>query len=114
MQKIKLISVQCTIPDEIDKDEMYLKYSGHKIWPEGHLYYRLDEGDLVEIDLTLEVEEGWVVIELWDFDYATRNGLLGEFKFKVDDSPGKYTNSMTLIEKGSSASYFLKWEILEE
>ncbi len=113
MQKIKLVSVQCMLPDEVDKDEMYLKFNGNKIWPEGHLYYRLDEGELAEVNLTLEVEEGWVEIELWDYDYMSRNDLLGSFGFKVDDTPGKYTNSMKLLEKDSTASYFLKWEILD-
>jgi hypothetical protein len=112
MPKIKLITVTCNVPDEIDKDEMYLKYGGEKIWPEGTIYYRVDTGDVADINVTLEVPEGWCEVELWDFDYMSRNDFLGAFKFKVDDSPGVYTNTMTVMEKGSTASYFLKWEIL--
>ena len=32
MPRIKINSVQCITPDEIDKDEMYLKKDGKKIW----------------------------------------------------------------------------------
>jgi hypothetical protein len=31
MPKIKLNSLKCTIPDELDKDEIYLKMNGEKI-----------------------------------------------------------------------------------
>ncbi len=112
MAKIKLVSVKCTIPDEIDKDEMYLKMNGEKIWPEGDYYHRLDTDESVELDLEFEVAEGWVEIELWDFDFISRNDLLGVFKFKVDNTLGEYSTSMTLLEMGSPASYTLYWEIL--
>jgi len=112
MQKIKLVSIYCVLPDEIDKDEMYLKYLGKKIWPKGSLYHRLDTSDTAHVDLEMEVEEGWVEIELWDFDFMSRNDLLGVFKFKVDDLKGSYSNTMELLEEGSTASYTLKWEII--
>lgn len=113
MPKIRIKSVQCTTPDEIDKDEMYLKMNGEKIWPEGERYHRVDTGDVEEVNLELDVKEGWNEIEVWDFDFVSANDLLGVFKFKVDDTPGKYSTSMTLLEKNSTASYFLTWEILE-
>lgn len=114
MPKIRLNAVHCTLPDEIDKDEMYLKYKGEKIWPKGSIYYRVDTGDVAQVGLTMEVEEGWNEIELWDFDFLSRNDFLGKFRFKVDDEPGVYTNSMNLVEENSTASYILDWEILEE
>ena len=99
MPKIKLNKVHCTLPYEIDKDEMYLKHGGKKIWPKGTIYYRMDTGDLAIVDLTMEVEDGWTEIELWDFDYLSLNDFLGTFRFKVDDDPGHYSNSMDLVEK---------------
>ena len=45
MPKIKLTSIKCTVPDEIDKDEMFLKYKGEKIWPEDHKFFRVDVDD---------------------------------------------------------------------
>ena len=112
-RSIRLISIDCKLPDEIDKDEMYLKYKGKKIWPSGIIYYRVDTGDTAPVNLTMEVPEGWNEIELWDFDYLSRNDFLGIFRFNVDDEVGVYTNSMDLVEEGSTASYILYWEILE-
>lgn len=114
MQKtrIKIHHIKCNLPDEIDKDEVYLKYKGEKIWPSGAIYHRLDTGDLVEVNLELEVEKGWVVVELWDFDFLSRNDLLGKFEFKVDEEKGEFSNTMKLLEEGSTASYVMKWEIL--
>lgn len=112
MPKIFIKTVQCIVPDEIDKDEMYLKYGGEKIWPEGTKYFQLDAGDKVDINLFLDVPEGWTEIELWDYDYLSRNDFLGKFRFEVDNEAGKYSTTMTLEEKGSAASYILMWEIL--
>ncbi|MEO9872267.1 hypothetical protein [Ekhidna sp.] len=114
MPKIRIKSVQCTTPDEIDKDEMYLKMDGHKIWPEGERYHRVDTGDVEHINMDFEVSEGWNEIELWDYDFVTLNDKLGVFKFKVDDEYGKYSTSMTLLERDSTASYMLFWEILDK
>lgn len=112
MSVIYLKSILCTLPDEIDMDEIYLKLNGKKIWPEAHMYKRVDSGDEVDIGLEMEVEEGWITLELWDFDYMSRNDFLGEFKFKVDNTPGKYSTSMILKEKNSTASYILNWLII--
>lgn len=113
MPKIKIVSVQCTTPDEIDKDEMYLKMNGEKIWPEGERYHRVDTGDVEEVDMELDVKEGWNEIEVWDYDFVSQNDLLGVFKFKVDNEVGEYSTSMTLLENNSTASYLMNWEILE-
>lgn len=112
MPKIRINTVKCTTPDEIDKDEMYLKKDGKKIWPEGEKFYRVDTGDITDIELDLEVSEGWNEIELWDYDYVSLNDRLGVFKFKIDHEPGKYSTSMTLLERNSTASYIMYWEIL--
>ncbi|MEQ8241551.1 MAG: hypothetical protein RIA69_20225 [Cyclobacteriaceae bacterium] len=112
MPQIKLLTIQCTTPDEIDKDETYLKFNDEKIWPAETRYHRLDTGDKVDLNITLEAPEGWNTIELWDFDYMSFNDHLGDFKFKVDSQSGQYSTSMELVEKGSTASYILLWEIL--
>lgn len=113
MPTISLNKIKCNVPDEIDKDEMYLKHDGHKIWPHEDRYFRIDADEWVTVDHEMEVAEGWVEIELWDFDFVTLNDHLGTFKFKVDSSPGKYSASMVMNEKETHvASYFLEWEVL--
>ncbi|MGL1887248.1 MAG: hypothetical protein OCD76_12110 [Reichenbachiella sp.] len=112
MPIIKITTVQCTVPDEIDKDEMYLKYQGKKIWPVGDLYFRMDTGDKVSVEMELDVNAGWNELELWDFDYMSLNDHLGTFRFNVDADKGEYTTSMDLLEKGSTASYFMFWEVI--
>ncbi|MCV9389319.1 hypothetical protein [Reichenbachiella ulvae] len=111
MPKIHIKSVQCTVPDEIDKDEMFLKYDGKKIWPVGDWYFRIDTGDKVVVNIDLEVQDGWNELELWDFDYLTFNDHLGTFKFFVDNNKGEYSTSMELCEEGSTASYIMQWEL---
>lgn len=113
MTKILLKNIHCTLPDEIDMDEIYLKHKGEKVWPKRSIYFRVDTGHVAPVNLTLEVEKGWVEVELWDFDYLSRNDFLGIFRFKVDGKVGEYTNSMDLVEVNSTASYILDWEILE-
>lgn len=113
MPKIRINKIHCNVPEEIDKDEMFLKYDGHKFWPTDGKYFRIDVNEKVEINQDLDVPEGWNEIELWDYDFVTLNDHLGTFKIKVDDSPGKYSASMILNTKETkSASYFLEWEVL--
>ncbi len=111
MPQIRIIAVQCATPDEIDKDELYLKMNGEKIWPEGGMYHRVDTGDKVEVNLELDVHAGWNEIEVWDFDFVSKNDLLGVFKFSVDTDPGEYSTTMELLERDSTAMYHLFWEL---
>lgn len=112
MPTLRLHSIKCNVPDEIDKDEMFLKFDGHKIWPEESKYFRMDADDRVVIDHDLEVAVGWVEIELWDYDFVSLNDHLGSFKLNIGEQ-GKFTASMVMNEKEThSASYFLEWEVL--
>lgn len=102
------------MPDEIDKDEIYLKFNSNKIWPKGQFYHRVDTGDVASVGVELDVSEGWNEVELWDFDFLSRNDFLGKFRFKVDQNPGVYSNTMKLVEENSTASYVLDWEIFNK
>ncbi len=114
MPTIQLNHLQCILNDEIDKDEVFLKYKGKKIWPDG-IYRSVDNEEKKEIGITFEhkdIKEP-MVIELWDFDYLSLNDHLGTFTMKVDENAGgPYQTSMVLNEKRSTASYILNWEIL--
>jgi len=113
MATIKLRNINCMVPDEIDKDEMFLKFKGKKIWPTDHKYFRIQSNEAADVQHTMDVQEGWVEIELWDYDLTSFNDLLGTFRLKVDDHPGSYSASLTRNEKKShTASYLLNWEIL--
>ncbi|XOV94663.1 MAG: hypothetical protein ACFHWX_08150 [Bacteroidota bacterium] len=114
MPTIQLNHLQCILNDEIDKDEVYLKYKGKKVWPH-EIYKSVDNEEKKEIGITIEHEniDKPLIIELWDFDYLSLNDHLGDFTMKVDNKPGgPYSTSMVLYEKNSTASYILTWEIL--
>ncbi|MFY0686973.1 MAG: hypothetical protein JXQ90_07410 [Cyclobacteriaceae bacterium] len=114
MPKIRINSIHCNTPDEVDKDEIYLKNDGKKIWPNGDLYHRVDTSDTVDVGVELNLNSDWAEIELWDFDYMSLNDKLGVFKMKVDGFSGKYTVSLQEVSEKSTASYFMNWEILED
>ena len=109
---IKLKSIICILNDEIDKDEVYLKLDGKKIWPEGAAYKAIDNGEKTSVEIQFEYPEGEMKIELWDFDYMSRNDLLGTFTMKIDENKGNYNTSMKLKDMHSTASYILDWAVV--
>lgn len=107
--------MDCIVNDEIDKDEVYLKYNGKKIWPKSKLYTSIDTGERFPVGVEVEHEDPSqpLIIELWDFDYLSLNDFLGFFQINLGkDTYGRFSTSMTIKEKGSTASYILYWEIL--
>lgn len=115
MTKINLTKLQCIVNDEIDEDEVYLKYNGDKIWPESGLYKSIDNSETFDVNVIIEHEDPYVPvkIELWDFDYLSANDFLGTFDMIIgSDNSGSFSTSMRLKEEGSTASYILFWEIV--
>lgn len=116
MSKIILTKLQCIVNDEVDEDEVFLKYNGDKIWPESGLYKGIDISETFELDIEINVDDPkkTIAIELWDFDYLSANDFLGTFEMVLGtDTNGAFSTSMKLKEKGSTASYILYWEIVE-
>ena len=109
MATIKLRSLQCILNDEVDKDEVYLKLDGKKIWPSG-LYKQINSGDKVDMNLSFEHSDEKMRIELWDFDFLSKNDLLGSFTITPGGERGAFTANMMLEREGSTASYMLEWE----
>jgi hypothetical protein len=72
----------------------------------------LDTDESVDLEMEIEVNEGWAEIEVWDYDFISRNDLLGAFRFNVDHTKGDYSTSMIVLEVGSHSSYILFWEIV--
>lgn len=63
MATIKLRSLQCILNDEVDKDEVYLKLDGKKIWPAG-LYKQINSGDKVDMNVSFDYSDEKIRIEL--------------------------------------------------
>ncbi|MEQ8473279.1 MAG: hypothetical protein RIC35_18935 [Marinoscillum sp.] len=116
MARLLLKELECIVNDEIDEDEVYLKYNGEKIWPEHGLYKGIDNSETFEVGVEISHPDRNepVVIELWDFDYLSANDFLGTFEMIIgEDHEGSFSTSMNIKEKGSTASYILFWEILD-
>lgn len=115
MPLLRLSSITCMVPDESDKDELYLVHEGVKIWPKKSKYHKIDVDESVKLNMVFKVTVGWIAIEVWDYDFASKNNHLGTFHFKIVETPGKFTCTMTNNEEVSErASYLLNWEIIEE
>ena len=66
MGKIRLKSITCHQPSETDKDEIFLKFVGDKIWPKGSKFLRIDSDESIDVNLTIDAKTIWVEIELWE------------------------------------------------
>lgn len=112
MPQIRILTIKCNVPDEVDMDEMYLKYEDEKFWPAEELYYRMDVDDLAVINHVLDVKPGWNNIELWDHDFVTANDHLGDFKINVEGE-GKFSASLEVnIRETETASYYMEYMVL--
>ena len=110
---IKLLYLYCKLNDEVDKDEVFLKYEGKKVWPLGsYKSINSDEKKAVNKEFVHKADHS-MVIELWDFDFLSKNDLLGTFTMRVDeeDRASIYFTTMKVAREGSTASYMLEWEI---
>ena len=114
MTKIKLNEIICNVPDEADKDEIFLKLNGQKIWPQKSKYQKIGVDEAIDVNIGGEFDGEWVEVELWDFDFASRNDHLGTFHLELNQTSGHYgtilSNNMDVSEE---ADYMLNWEILE-
>jgi hypothetical protein len=113
MPLIKLSSIICQTPDESDKDEIYLKVKGKKIWPMDARYVKIDVDEQVNINLKFRASKGLWEIELWEYDLTSKNDHLGNFLIDVKDGKGSFTDMLTVNEDVTDhADYVLNWEIL--
>ncbi|GAB4236639.1 MAG: hypothetical protein Tsb0034_11360 [Ekhidna sp.] len=113
MPQVILHSIICNVPDEPDKDEIMLFFKGNKIWPKKTKYIKIGVDDKVDVNIKGTFNEGWIEIELWDFDFTSRNDHLGTFHLDTTASTGHYGCMLsTNTEVSEHADYILNWEIL--
>ena len=115
MPRIKIHTIICNVPDESDKDEIFLKVNDKKIWPDKAKYSKIGVDESLEIKKGGSFSGSWMELELWDFDYTSRNDHLGTFHLDLSQAPGHYGTILTLNEDASDrADYMLNWELLGE
>ena len=116
MVKIHLMSMHCMLNEESDKDEVFLKHLGKRIWPTKGKYHAMASNERTPVDVHFEHDlEHDLSIELWDWDLLTPNDLIGTFQMHVNaDDYGKFTTTLRIAHSTSTASYLLEWEIVED
>lgn len=114
MAYLKINKIICEVPEETDKDEIYLMHRGQKIWPEHQKFVRIDVDEIQPIGLKVEIQKtGSLNLELWEYDLASKDDHLGTFHLDIDSlEPAEYTDLLIRNEQfAEHASYFLNWEI---
>lgn len=113
MPQIKIHTIICNVPDESDKDEIYLKVNDKKIWPKKAKYLKIGVDESLEVKIGGKFSGQWMELELWDFDYTSRNDHLGTFHLDMSQGQGHYGTILTANEEVSQhVDYMLNWEIL--
>ena len=111
MDKIKLKSITCYQPSETDKDEIFLQFRGDKIWPGTSKFMRIDTDQTFDINLIIDAASVWMEIELWEYDYTSKNDHLGDFVFKSSNYAGEYTSDLKVTDEFiDKVKYSLLWE----
>lgn len=114
MPTVILTSVICEVPQETDKDEIYLMFKGKKIWPKEKKFHKIDVDERAPIGLQVKVNaKGIIKIELWEYDLTSSNDHLGTFHLKVDGSTGEFTEMLNPNEAFGEVSYFLNWKVVD-
>ena len=111
MPTLRLTSITCEMPEETDKDEIYLMFQGQKIWPPTKKFQQIDVDEEIDLDVQLRVSDDWAEIELWEYDYTSKNDHLGTFHIRTDDL-GSFTEILTTNEGvAERAGYYLSGEV---
>lgn len=115
MTQIVIQAIICNVPDESDKDEIYIKHNDQKIWPQKSKFLKIGVDEVLDIKVSQNHDGDWVELELWEYDYTSKNDHLGSFHLDLNQAPGHYgtilSNNMDVSEH---ADYMINWEIISE
>lgn len=115
MPTIYIKSIICEHPQETDMDEIYLIFKGKKVWPKDQKFMKIDVDDTLPVGMKMKVNgKGWLKLELWEYDFTSKNDHLGTFHLKIDDSSGEFTEMLSTDDPRSPVSYFLNWELSQD
>ena len=107
--KLRILSLKCYLPDEVDGDEVYLKSEGKKIWPIS-AKYEVASAETTPIGLEFIIQKGDIIVyELWDHDKLSTNDHLGNLTITAD-AHGHYIKEFSKSGKDKS-KYALEWEL---
>lgn len=111
---MQLNRLYCYMVEEHDYDDVYLKMDGNKIWPTNRKNQPMHMDTSSSLQVTIPgIEDGQkIVIELWDWDFLSRDDLLGTFTMLIEETGGPFTTDMIQNTKETNtAKYTLEWEI---
>ena len=110
---VRILHVNCFITDEAGFDDLFLVVNGSKIWPKKKKHFPVRPGrTVVDVEVKNIDPETTMNIEFWDYDYISRNDLLGKVTVFVDEPGGPYFTDMEQnTTETQKAKYNLEWEI---
>jgi hypothetical protein len=94
-------------------DDVFLVLKGEKIWPKNKRHHPIRPGQtIVNVEIKGFDINTALEIEVWDFDYISRNDLLGKVPVFLDEPGGPFTTDMIQNQMETlKAKYSIEWEI---
>jgi hypothetical protein len=109
----RLLSIRCFMSDEANRDEVFIRYRGKKIWPKDSRYIRMEEDQLpVKAEIAALEKDTEVMLELWDYDLFTPNDLLGTFTMRIDERGGPFLVDLVRTDVEVQGRYQLEYEVV--
>ena len=108
---VRLLKLYCYRQEENDGDEVYINYNERRLWPKEDKYYKMDKSEgAVDAEIKNIKSDVVLSLELWDYDYMSRNDKLGLFTMLVNEKGGPFRTDM-LAQNDHGAKYSLEWEV---
>jgi hypothetical protein len=108
--KLSIATINSYYQSERDGDEVFLKLSKKRIWPQKGGYIKMIGESSSRVNHSIEITElgGIIELELWEYDNFFSSSCLGTFKLRIDETGGPYATDLMLTSK-EFAKYMLVW-----